>query len=301
MVRPVHAAEVVLGRNFLYMLPTRLGIMFTVALLAMLMAAVNYQNSLAYMFTFMLGSMVIVSMLFTHRNLAGVQVRGGNCEPVLAGQTAEFQVWLDNPGDRSRPGVQITCEGREVTRVDVPANQKVCVTIPVVTEQRGYLAIPAIVVSTQFPIGLLFTWSREIVLPLQCLVYPAPGPERPFQMTPDRRRYQEMGQQPEGDDFAGLREYRHGDSPRHVHWKAVARGQGMYTKQFAGAGQDVVWLDWQALEGLETEPRLSQLCRWVLDAERQGLHYGLRLPGSEIEPARGENHQHQCLAALATF
>ena len=38
-------------------------------------------------------------------------------------------------------------------------------------------------------------------------------------------------------------------------------------------------VDWDSLPGMETEARLSQLCRWVLDAHRSGLSYGLVLPG----------------------
>jgi uncharacterized protein (DUF58 family) len=37
----------------------------------------------------------------------------------------------------------------------------------------------------------------------------------------------------------------------------------------------------------------------VLLAERQGLQYGLRLPGQEILPGSGEAHKKNCLQALA--
>jgi uncharacterized protein (DUF58 family) len=60
-------------------------------------------------------------------------------------------------------------------------------------------------------------------------------------------------------------------------------------------------LDWDALPGLDGEARLSQLARWVLLAERGTASYGLRIPGKEIAPARGEAHSHECLRALAVF
>jgi len=50
---------------------------------------------------------------------------------------------------------------------------------------------------------------------------------------------------------------------------------------------------------LNVEHRLSRLAGWVLDAERSGVHYGLRLPGVEILPARGEAQSGACLQALA--
>jgi len=134
-----------------------------------------------------------------------------------------------------------------------------------------------------------------------CLVYPKPGPARPIVGGVDSQQKRELGTHSEGDDFIGVREYQAGDSPRHVDWKAAARGQGMQTKRFGGDARSIIWLDWDALEGIDTEMRLSQLCRWVIDAEDDGMIYGLRLPGQEIKPASGEIHRHLCLEALALF
>jgi uncharacterized protein (DUF58 family) len=103
------------------------------------------------------------------------------------------------------------------------------------------------------------------------------------------------------DDFAGLRGFRSGDSLKHIHWKALARQQGLQTKLFGGDRNEQLWLDWRMLEGLDTEHRLSQLCRWVIEAERQGMEYGLWLPDQSIDPDRGQSHQRRCLKALALF
>ena len=63
-------------------------------------------------------------------------------------------------------------------------------------------------------------------------------------------------------DFAGLRHHQPADSPRHVAWKSVARGGPWRTKQFAGAGSQSVWLDWQGLPtNLGLDARLSRLAR----------------------------------------
>ena len=51
--------------------------------------------------------------------------------------------------------------------------------------------------------------------------------------------------------------------------------------------------------GADTEARLSRLCAWVLQADRIGARYGLRLPGREIAPDEGPNHRQRCLEALA--
>jgi len=103
------------------------------------------------------------------------------------------------------------------------------------------------------------------------------------------------------------RGYQRSDSPRHIAWKAVARGdtpstrsEEMLTKQFAGDAAAELWLDARLLPGgLNFEQTLSRLAGWVLAAERAGAHYGLRLAGVEIPPARGDAHRAACLQALA--
>jgi uncharacterized protein (DUF58 family) len=88
---------------------------------------------------------------------------------------------------------------------------------------------------------------------------------------------------------------------RHVHWKAVAREQGLHTKQFAGETAQELWLAWELLPGLAPEEKLSHLCRWVLEADSGGLAYGLRLPARTIPPGSGPAQRSQCLEALALF
>jgi len=292
-------AGLVLDRRRLYMLPTRVGWMLAATLLAMLLAALNYNNGLAFALTFLVGSTLLVSMLYTHRDLAGLRVGPGACRAAFAGQEAGFGLWLHNESGRRRFGVCVVCDGREAARVDLGPGERREIVVARPTQVRGRVECPPLSITCDYPLGVMVTWSRPLALSAACTVWPRPGEARPLTPTPDRRRYQDLGPFPDGDDFAGLREYRHGDPPRHVHWRAVARGQGMFTKLFAGAGQDTVWLDWDALPGMEREARLTVLARWVMDAEAAGRRYGLRIPGSVIAPDHGPAQRTACLDALA--
>jgi uncharacterized protein (DUF58 family) len=294
-------AEVVLGRRQLFMLPTRHGLVFLLVLMTLLLAAINYENGLAYGFTFLLAGVAVVSMLHTHRNLYRLRLTPGSCASVFAGQAATFPVCLTNDSDNLRFGVCLEHARREIARADLAQDETACLPLTVPTECRGYLRAPPFSVSTRFPLGLLYSWSQRVALEQQCLVYPSPAPPEP--MRPSAHGLGEAGgnRSHEGDDFVGLREYRPGDSMRHVDWKAVARGQGWHTKQFGQGGKSRVWLDWDTLDGLDTETRLSVLCRWVLDAEHGQMEYGLRLPGTVVNPGSGVEHQHRCLEALALF
>jgi uncharacterized protein (DUF58 family) len=64
--------------------------------------------------------------------------------------------------------------------------------------------------------------------------------------------------------FAGLRAYAPGVPLKHMAWKVLARGGEAAVRSYTGLAAQPEWLEWSALEGLDTEARLSQLCRWVL-------------------------------------
>lgn len=297
----VAASGIALGRRQLYMLPTRHGWLFALVLVVLLLAAINYGNGLAYALTFLLASMAVVSMLHTHRNLHRLRVSAGACSPVFAGQVAHFEIVLTNDLPTARFGVLLIHDREERAGVDIPARGSTSARLGVHARRRGQVSLPPFKLATRFPLSLLYSWSRPITLDHSCLVYPAPSAALAFRASPAETLRPEQGQRPGGDDFIGVREFQPGDSSRHVDWKAFARTGMLTTKQFGGGYQMLVWLDWDTLEGLDTEARLSVLCRWVLDADAAGMQYGLRVPGTVLAPDHGEIHQHRCLRALALF
>jgi uncharacterized protein (DUF58 family) len=81
----------------------------------------------------------------------------------------------------------------------------------------------------------------------------------------------------------------------------VASERGLQTKQFGGDRADRVWLEWQSMPGIDVEERLSRICRGVLDACEREQEFGLRIPGTELNPKHGQTHRHLCLTALALY
>lgn len=305
-------AAITLSRRRLFMLPTRAGGLFTAVLAALWLAALNYGNGLAYGLCFLLVAVALVSMLYTDRNLLGLRVQAGTTPPVFAGEIARFAIELIDTAGLPRQAVLIEQDGRRLARVHVPAGGRVTLRLEHPAPHRGWLACPPFRLATCFPFGIFYCWSRPLVLPAaRCLVYPRPAPRSQMPVAwavaadPVPAATHQRRSSRGGEDFAGVRAYTTGDSPRHVHWKAVARGGEWLTKEFAEGAQRRARLvfDYEALEGLGgVEERLSVLCRLVLDADAAGLEYGLRLPGmGEIRPGRGAAHRHDCLERLALF
>jgi uncharacterized protein (DUF58 family) len=299
---PPERGTVVLVHRRVYILPTRLGWLFAGTLTILLVGSINYALALGFGLTFLLAGMGIAGMVQTARNLARLAVTPGRAEPVFAGDTAQFRLYLDGRAGFDRPAILARHLGSGAQLVlDIPAGSAGEVVLQVPAPQRGWLALGRVMLETRFPLGLFRAWSY-VEPEARCLVYPRPERSPLPRASGEAARGAMRSPTPGNEDFAGLRGYQPSDSPRHVAWKAVARSGDMLTKQFAGESGAELWLDWQLLPAsLSSETRLSRLTGWVIDAERSGALYGLRLPGMELPPSHGDAHRTACLQALALF
>jgi len=106
------------------------------------------------------------------------------------------------------------------------------------------------------------------------------------------------------DEVDGVRPYRRGDPLKWVVWKKAARladgpAPQWVSRDFSHPPAAELWLDHATCGVHDPEAQRSRLCAWVLQSERLGVDYGLRLPGQEIAPGHGPAHQRRCLEALA--
>ncbi|MGB1580795.1 MAG: DUF58 domain-containing protein [Nevskiales bacterium] len=297
--RGPEASPVTLHRRRIYIIPTKLGAAFSILLFCMLLGAMNYSNSMAFALTFLLTGVVLVSMHHTHRNLLNLTISAAHTDPVYAGQALQFKMTLHNPTRHSKIALGMNWIDQDVHDfIDLASDEHRIVTLPSPSGQRGYQRPERMTFHTRYPLGLFYAWNY-VELDTSGLVYPSPEQGRsepPPAAGEGRDRHQGLRGQ---EDYAGLRPYQRRDPPRLIHWKAYPRNRQLVVKQFADPIADSLWLDWDSLQGLELEARISRLCRWVLDAHRAGRSYGLRLPRQSFEPACDEGHKHRCLEALA--
>lgn len=293
------SAPAKLGRRYIYILPTRYGLMYAVVLIGMLVGAINYTLSLGFVLTFLLAALGNVAMLHTWRNLANLTITTGRMEPVFVGEDARFELIATDHSGRPRYAIAAHIADQAPAYADIAAfgQAKLLLTRP--AKRRGWQQAGKITFFTEFPLGLFHAWSY-VELDCRCLVYPHPA--MPGLAVPSASAEGSTGAAEStggDDDFAGLRAYQFGDSSRRVDWKASSREQGLMTKQFQGEAKLSLWLDWQLTPGHNVEQRISQLTRWVIDAHAANHNYGLRLPGVELPPANNDGHYHACLEALA--
>lgn len=294
--KPVDDA-ITLTHRRIFILPTQRGLGMLLLIVILLLIAFVYNNNLAYLLTFLLASVFFITILHTFKSLAGLVVQAGQTKSVFAGEAAGFDIHIHNPHATERPHCQIKLDKPQ--SFTLKAYSKTTQTLYSLTQKRGWHSAGTVTVFSTYPLGLFYAWS-PLRFNTKTLVYPKPSTiELPFPETPSADTGLSINHKG-ADDFYGLQEYQAGDSIRHIHWKAFAKGQGLFSKQYSGSGTSAeVWLHYDYAAGHDTEQRLSQLCRWVIDAERAEIRYGLVLPNVKFMPDHGSTHYRHCLEALA--
>ena len=289
-----------INRRRIYILPTRFGLALAALLAAMLIAALNYNSNLALAFAFFMVSLALVAMHHCHRNLSGLSVDVNLESDAFAGADAVFHFMLRNESSLERSGLEVSLEDEKPARAtaSVPARSDEGLALAVPVGRRGVHRWDHVEVRTVHPFGWFRAWTY-VHASLTAFAAPRPEGNRPLPAAAGSG-HAPLGETHGEEEFAGLRAYAPGVALKHMAWKVLARGGEPAVRVYTDLGALPEWLEWSALEGMETEARLSQLCRWILACEsRSARPYGLRLPGIEIAPGRGPTHRLRCLRALA--
>jgi len=299
--QPESLQSTTLTRQQIFILPTRAGFMLAVVLLVMLLAALNHNNSLAFIFTFLVGGIALNAMWFTHRQLSGLMLKTLPQNNLFAGQKGEVRILLENPENTNRYSLRLSGNATsEIQFYDCAANNHAIVTLPIQPTKRGRFQYGRFVISTQAPLGLFNAWSWQ-KLDIRLWVYPKPVPVFPAPLRGKNESGDASFSKSSGDEFDGLREYRPGDPPQRIAWKHQARTDDLLVKEFSQPQTEGLVFSWDALASTDIELKLSQLCYWIVEAERNNQLYGLSLPGIELQSGNGDTHYKQCLLALAQY
>jgi len=292
-----------LTQRNVYILPTRPGFMLGLTLLVLLIGSINYQLNLGYLLTFLLAGSAVVGMHVCHATLRGLTLNLQPPQPQFAGASATLAVVLHNARKKVRHSIGLAVldatHEDHWTWTDVPAQGSCTVQVAFLPLQRGLHRVPPLTAETRFPLGTFRVWTvwRPAA---QVLVYPAPElhppplpPGEPRSGGAAAARVQSTG------EFEGVRAYRRGDPLKLVVWKKAAKSDELVSCDTMQSQRYELWLDFTGTGHLDREAKLSRLTAWVLQADKLGQDYGLRLPGQEVAPASGEAHKRRCLEALA--
>jgi uncharacterized protein (DUF58 family) len=287
-----------LAARRIYIVPTRAGWTFAALAAVMFVAGMNYGNGLALLLTFWLVGFLLVAMVQTQRRLTGAQLLSASAAPAFAGEPITLRVTVAARG--AAADLTLTSDSPDShAPATVSQGQSDSLELPIATSHRGPWRAPVLRLSSRAPFGLFHTWTW-LTLPVTTIVYPRLAGSLPIPVTPGDESgatHMVTGQ----EELAWLRDFREGDSPRQVAWKAYARGAPLFVREYrsyATASRD---LDFSALHDPDVEARISQLARWVVDAAANRERWTLRLPATPALAGSGADHRERCLQQLALY
>ncbi len=291
--------RITLSQKSIFIFPTQIGFIFSILLLALLLAAINYENSLIFGLTFWLGSVFFITIFYTYKNLAGITFELQKTGAGFVDEDIEFVIRVTRPQNSKREGIQVGWPSHVMQWVELHDNNSTSVHCFTKSKQRGWFKPKRLLVETYYPLGLLRAWTW-IDLNAHAIVYPKPiFYKYQFDNISDKDEGH-LSHRSGSDDFHDMRSYHPGDSPRHILWRSYARQDHLLVKQFSAYVDSRLILDWSQLQG-NTELRLSRLTGMALNAYKNNKEFGLRLPDIEISPNTGKTHLDQILKELALF
>jgi len=296
-------SEFKIGRRELYILPTRMGWYFGLIMTALFGIAVKFDNQAAFMMLFVLVSVALIGMIYTHNNVIGLTLSGQSSNSVFLGEHAEFPLTIKNEGNKERNAVWVVSGGfHQVMQLTPHSEQQVRLKLP--TVQRGYVNCDPISLTSLFPIGIFFCWTKRFVSQKRCLVYPQPLDliSLPIDSSEAGKQENQSSARHGNDDYSGMKQYQPGDKIRDIHWPSVAKTNKLVTVEYETLSPSSINLSWNDLpKHLSVEDKLSQLCYWVVESEKVNARYQLEMPNNTIAYDNGKAHFHTCLRTLALW
>jgi uncharacterized protein (DUF58 family) len=289
------------------------------------MAAVNRAQAFMWAMAALLSASLLTGFAWPRWLVKRLKVSRSGPHRGEEGESVQFQVRVSNTGWLPRFMVEVVDRLPFAGLVNPSAETQVLgvvaylpgrscqdFPVPVLCEKRGYYELGPVGLASSFPLGLnearlVQSESRHPLTVYPRLFHIVSLPLRGAPSQIHRGGYL----LPEGAgaaEFSGLREYRRGDNPRHVHWPTTARLNELMVREYeplASACLTIV-LDQAAASNLgqgrestfeyavriaASMARLTCADRIRTRITRQGRPPLLGLPGSGDTPFQGHTRR----------
>ena len=277
--------QITLNLNKIFIVPTVTSLALLATILLLFLMAINFQNALIYGLSFWLLALLVITIFFTYRNLSGLTIKSIQSSTCFVGEKAVFELEVSSSEGHKKSAIFLGWKDQDLVEVNLVEsngirigqgfNASETIKLSHATQQRGLFKPERVNIFTRYPIGLIISWSYA-ALDMSSIVYPAPSlvDNMDSGKSTDDQAVHGMEIAKGSTDFAGIREYQPGDSPKHIHWGTYAKTGEVFTKSFVDYASEDLWLEWDAFNakhGIET--RLSHLCARVLECHQGNQVY----------------------------
>lgn len=236
--------------------------------------------NIVYITLFVVFSLAISGCYFGRKNLYNLSLTELPQERIFAMIPTSLKWRVVNSG--SNPAYDITFSIDELSKTYKSIEQNTILTLNPIFENRGKYKCPQVIIKSGFPlphVGFFKVKKTEHSL----LVYPLPkGVSLQQYINEQTSNYGERS------DFEGLRRYETSDIPSLIHWPSLAKGGDMMSRNFSYTAQlETMHFDFLSC-AKNDEDRLSQLCLWITECEKQGRDFTIVMP-HEIYSSKKES------------
>lgn len=292
-------------------------------------AAISREQSLPWLIAALFTASLLIGMFWPRWLIQRLAVRRTGPERALEGDTVVFSVEVENLGWLPRFMVELVDRLPFVGAAEngpdntdkllgsvsyVPAGGKRRFEVPLLCEKRGFYRLGPVGLASSFPLGLAEARKSTNHGVQTLTIYPKVFPILSMPLFGAPSQIHRGGYLlPEGAgaaEFSGLREYRRGDNPRHVHWPTSARLNELMVKEFEPLASACICIALDLAKdaniGRGNQTTLEYAVRIAASvagfACGQTMHSRLLAEGSEplrIASGKGEHHYQTILDALA--
>ena len=209
----------------------------------LLLVAWNRGIALLYGLVALIIAILVVAWFSPRINLIGVTAKRSIPKTAFEGNKVKLQLELTHTGLLNRYLIEVwDClpftdnHSQQLLSFTPVLLKRHTLPISIHCDLRGVHKLGPLVLKSGFPLGIN---RREVEIPNSqnsLLVYPQPLNVQRFDLGMFRSSHADnmhVHQRSKGhDEFAGVREYRHGDTMRHIHWPASARRNELIVKEF---------------------------------------------------------------------
>ncbi|OTG84059.1 DUF58 domain-containing protein [Acinetobacter sp. ANC 4648] len=266
------------------------GFLYLILILITFIAGVNYANNLILGFCFLISAILCISFYLTFKQLHALNIEIISPEVGRVNEVFSVKFILKQP--TKMPKYLYFKYADQFQQVLFDELQQ-SIELHLIAEQRGLYQFPQIQMYSTYPLGLVRAWTYFYI---QKEVWIAPQPKA---LNQNFYASASLGQ-PDLDEFHELRNFKVGDSLQAVSWKQVARGQGMYIKQFEDQSDaQTLYIEYAQMPSSDHEEKLSLIMGLVDQCEQHKIPYSIRLPQIEIVQGCGEQQYLQVQQQLA--
>ncbi len=256
------------GRKDISLRLTRWGVTALLFFVALFSQAYMHDLNLAYLLLFFLFSLSIVAALAAFHTLRHFSLSRIDCGRLFADQEGLCSIDVTNGSGFALWSLSIECGPCHRPLPPLAPKERRRIPCPLTMAKRGRHTLPLVLMS-RYPFAL-FTLKKKITN-VEIIVFPAPQGRSLTDFNDARRA--PFGHE---SDFDGLSEMQGMIGATRIHWPSVAKGTPMVKTFVKQIHDERLRFDYDRLQGSK-ERRLSQLTRWVLEAERRGRSFTLRL------------------------